>query len=229
VGINTAIRTLSGGFQGISFSIPSNIVKRICYELMRYGKIRRGWLGFLAREKRIYRKGEKTILEVISVIKNSPAEMAGICNGDIVREVDGKKVVSLGELVNAVAGKPLGARVKITVSRDGYLYNYQLVLREKEEYRKFSEENRRLLSLYGFELGENSISGRAVISYLSPMGAAFQYGLREGDVVDTINGEPAPSVQKFMGIFSRASNRIVRLEILRGNRLYTIGFADESR
>ncbi|NLV68783.1 MAG: trypsin-like serine protease, partial [Spirochaetes bacterium] len=50
VGINTAIRSASGGFQGISFAIPSNIVRQVCQDLIAYGRVRRGWLGFIARE-----------------------------------------------------------------------------------------------------------------------------------------------------------------------------------
>ncbi len=227
VGINTAIRTLSGGFQGISFSIPSSIVKQVSYELIRYGKVRRGWLGFLARESRIYRKGEKSILEVISVMKNSPAEMAGICKGDIIREVDGRKLYSLGELVNTVGNKPLGSRIKITVSREGYLYHYQLVLREKEEYQKYGEETRRLLSRYGFELSENSATGEIVVSYLSPMGPAYQYGLQKGDIIESINGEAVSTIKNFMDVYYKDRFQILKMEIARGSRLYTIGFPQD--
>jgi serine protease Do len=53
IGINTAIRTQSGGYQGISFAIPAFIVKQVVGELVQYGRVRRGWLGFLVQEKMI--------------------------------------------------------------------------------------------------------------------------------------------------------------------------------
>ena len=72
VGINTAIRSASGGFQGISFAIPSNIVKQVCQDLIAHGRVRRGWLGFIAREKNGSALRDRKIVEVIAVIKGSP-------------------------------------------------------------------------------------------------------------------------------------------------------------
>jgi serine protease Do len=74
VGMNTAIRTVTGGYQGISFAIPSRIVEHVADELISHGRVRRGWLGFLAREKRQAGKGITTEVEITSIIKDSPAE-----------------------------------------------------------------------------------------------------------------------------------------------------------
>ncbi len=225
VGINTAIRTVSGGFQGISFAIPSNIVRRVSAELLQYGRIRRGWLGFLARERRLPARGERNVVEVMSVIKDSPAEAAGIRTGDIVREVDGKRITTLGELVAAVGNKPIGSTVTIRAAREGYIGEYALVLREKAEFRRSQQEGRRLLGVYGIELDDDSRSEGVVISAVSPLGEAYRHGLKKGDCVRSVNGRVVGSVDEFLNVFRRDSSRLVRLEVLRDSRLYTVDFS----
>ncbi|MCU0845852.1 MAG: trypsin-like peptidase domain-containing protein [Spirochaetes bacterium] len=225
VGINTAIRTVSGGFQGISFAIPSNIVRRVSAELLQYGRIRRGWLGFLARERRLPARGERNVVEVMSVIKDSPAEAAGIRTGDIVREVDGKRITTLGELVAAVGNKPIGSTVTIRAAREGYIGEYALVMREKAEFRRSQQEGRRLLGVYGIELDDDSRSEGVVISAVSPLGEAYRHGLKKGDCVRSVNGRVVGSVDEFLNVFRRDSSRLVRLEVLRDSRLYTVDFS----
>ena len=225
VGINTAIRTVSGGYQGISFAIPSTIVRQVCYELIRYGRIRRGWLGFLAREGRLYRKGETRFVEVISVIRGSPADLAGISKGDVIREIDGKRITTLGELIAAVGNKPLGARIGIAVAREGHLYSYELTMKEKEEHLLAASEEKNLVALYGIELSENSRSGEVVISYLSPMGIGYQKGLKRGDVVKSLNGRPVGSLVDFNRSFRKDGSEIKSVEIIRDEKHFTVGFS----
>ncbi len=227
VGINTAIRTVSGGFQGISFAIPSNIVQRVSAELLRYGRIRRGWLGFLARERRLPARGERNVVEVMSVIKDSPAAAAGIQTGDIVREVDGKRITTLGELVALVGKKPVGSTVTIRAAREGYVSEYALVLREKAEYRRSQQEGRRLLGAYGIELDDDSRSEGVVISAVSPLGEAYRYGLKKGDRVRSVNGRAVETVDDFLSVFHRDASRLVRMEVSRDSRLYTVDFSAE--
>lgn len=71
VGINTAIRTDSGTFQGVSFAIPANIVRQVCSDLMKHGRVRRGWLGFIVKEKKIDSQQGDPSVEILSVIRRS--------------------------------------------------------------------------------------------------------------------------------------------------------------
>lgn len=228
VGINTAIRSVSGGYQGISFAIPSNIVRRVCDELIAHGRIRRGWLGFLAREARSYPRGEKGYVEVLSVVRDSPADNSGIRKGDIIREIDGRRISTLGELIASVGSKPLGSRLTIALSREGRRMEIALTLREKEQPRARAANGDDLFSLYGIELDENSQSGELFISYLSPMGLGYQHGLKRGDVIASLNGVRVSTIGEFRRLFNRHGSTIKRLEILRDSRNYTIGFTDES-
>ncbi len=221
VGINTAIRTKSGGYQGISFAIPSNIVKQVCSELMQYGRVRRGWLGFLAKERTISSRGEKKFLEIISVIKNSPAEITGIQKGDIIKEIDGKPISTLGELVNFVSCKAIGSELNICVSRDGKIHKYNMILREKDIYKNFQRVLENIYSVYGIDLDKNSITGDIVISYLSPMSAGYQSGLKKGDIVLSINGNSISDLEEFIKVYNKNKN-ISTLEIFRDQNQYTV-------
>ncbi|MBN2402287.1 MAG: trypsin-like peptidase domain-containing protein [Spirochaetes bacterium] len=227
VGINTAIRTRSGGYQGISFAIPSKIIKQVCSELLKYGRVRRGWLGFLAQERAVSSGGEKKFLEIISVIKNSPAEISGIQKGDIIKEINGKAMSTLGELINFISNKPIGSDLNIGVSRDGRIYGYNLILREKDTHKKIQNILENIFFNYGMELDVNSMTGDVVISYLSPMGIAYQSGLKKGDIILSLNGNEVSRLEDFIKLYSKYDNIISRMEILRNKNKYSIEFLNE--
>ena len=227
VGINTAIRTVSGGYQGISFAIPSNIVKQVCIELINYGRVRRGWIGFITREKESEgNRGNKKVVEVISVIKDSPADRAGMKKSDIIYGVNGQKIKSLSHLIRSIANKPVGSTLDIQVLRQGRIHEFIIVLREKWRHKKIHRGTRQMLSRYGMELDENVISEDLVISYLRPMGVAYQKGLKKGDVIVSLNGKPVSSLDTFLQALGKDNSNIESMEILRGTRLYTIRFSD---
>ena len=226
VGINTAIRTVSGGYQGISFAIPSNLVKTIAWDLIRNGRVRRGWIGFIAQERKIHKRGERSIIEVISVVKNSPAETAGIKKNDIIRSINGKKITSLGELVSSISKKPVGSKLRITASREGELRDFTLLLREKQFYRRMQRQISSLFARYGIELDENAHTGEVIISYLSPIRKGFQYGLKRGDIVAALNGNRIGSLDDFIRVFDRAQSEISDIDISRNGNHITIEFFD---
>ncbi len=224
VGINTAIRTVSGGYQGISFAIPSNIVSKVCRELIRHGRVRRGWLGFLVRERQFHGNVERKIVEIISVIKDSPAQAAGLVRGDRIKEVDGKEINSMGNLVKIVGNTPVGNTLKITVSREGHLHDFSLKLREKTIYKSMRRQMDELYRRYGIELDENARTGETVVSYLSPLKDGYQNGLKKGDIVLSLNGRDVGTLENFFRMYSLSRNRISMIDLLRGDYRFTVDF-----
>ena len=220
VGINTAIRTASGGFQGISFAIPSNIVKQVCSDLIVHGRVRRGWVGFIAREKSLTGR-EGGAVEIISVIKNSPADLAGLKQGDLIYEIDGMKVDSTGSLVKIVGNKQVGSRVKIAVSRGGKLYDVNIILREKDEYTRIQKELALFFRIYGIEIDEDAISGTVVISYISP-NYSLNRDLVRGDNIISLNGYRVSSLEDFIDKFKESGRRTNVMEISRDSVIYRI-------
>jgi len=124
IGINTAIYTTSGGYQGIGFAIPSNMVKSIMASLIKEGKVIRGWLGVTIQKvtpelaKQFNLKEDAGAL-VGDIMENSPAEKAGLQRGDIILEYDGKKIEEPNILRNMVANNLPGEEHTAVVMRDG--------------------------------------------------------------------------------------------------------------
>jgi len=227
VGINTAIRSGSGGFQGISFAIPSNIVRQVCTELTEFGRVRRGWLGLIARERELSQHGDKKIVEIVSVIRNSPSDTAGIKQGDVVKEIGGEKIESLGTLLKLIGNMGIGSKLHITVSRKGKIHDIALVLREKGEYERMRSDLYQLFQSYGIEVDEDSLSGRVVVSYISPRSPYRD--MEQGDIIVSVNNRKTESIDEFLEQFRRSGRRIDTVEVMRDTGIYELNFRSIDR
>ena len=124
IGINTAIFSTSGGYQGIGFAIPSNMAKTVMDSLIKSGKVVRGWLGVSIQPvtadlaKQFDLKEERGVL-VGDVTEDSPAERAGIKRGDVIAEYNGTPISDPAMLRNLVAGTSPDTEVAVKVLRDG--------------------------------------------------------------------------------------------------------------
>ena len=220
VGINTAIRTVSGGYQGISFSIPSRMVNYVVEELKRYGRVRRGWIGLFAREKPQAGSKEPTVVvEISSIIKNSPADRSGLLEGDIIQEADGFPVTSLGRLVAIIGGKPVGSSVNLRVARDGHIRDHVLPLREKEVSKRMRDGAQDLFVAYGIEIDENVASRGVVISYVAPQCA---FDVAPGDSIVSINGKAIDGLDELIRIFYNFGKVIEKMEVSRENIIFEL-------
>ncbi len=124
IGINTAIFSTTGGYQGIGFAIPSNMAKVVLESLIKKGKVIRGWLGVTIQPLTLdlvkqFNLGDKNGVLVGDVVEDSPAEKAGIVRGDVIVEFDSKKVEDVTNLRNMVANTLPNKEVMITIIRDG--------------------------------------------------------------------------------------------------------------
>jgi len=224
VGINTAIRSASGGFQGISFAIPSNIVKQVCFDLTSYGRVKRGWLGFVAREKSFSQNKDSRSVEVLSVIRNSPSDTAGIKQGDIIKEIDNEKVESLGALTKIIGNKGVGSRIEIRLSRNGKITDVKFVLREKDEYVRIQSELEQFFQSYGVEVDEDSRTGNIVVTYISPRSP--NKGIVEGDIIISVNNRKISSLENFIEKYRSSERKIQNIKVLRDSGTYEIHFED---
>ncbi|MEW6068661.1 MAG: DegQ family serine endoprotease [Nitrospirota bacterium] len=135
IGINTAIFSTTGGYQGIGFAIPSNMAKVVMESLVHEGKVVRGWLGVSIQSltpdlsKHFNVKDGKGCL-VTDIIENSPAEKSGIKRDDIIIEFDGKEIEDPTDLRNRVAGTVPGREVEIKFLRDGKIKSVKVEISE---------------------------------------------------------------------------------------------------
>jgi serine protease Do len=124
VGINTAIFSTSGGYQGIGFAVPTSMAKSVMDSLISKGKVIRGWLGVSIQNltpelaKQFDLKGEKGVL-VGDVVDGGPAEKAGFQRGDVIVEFEGSKIEDPNQLRNMVANTEPGKQVKLKIFREG--------------------------------------------------------------------------------------------------------------
>lgn len=123
VGINVAIFSTSGGYQGVGFAIPVNNAKRIITNLIEGKKVLYGWLGINAQDlneelTQYFGVSNKTGVLVAGILKDGPAEKGGIKEGDIITKLDDKNINNTRELLSILARAEVGKKVKITVIRD---------------------------------------------------------------------------------------------------------------
>lgn len=124
IGINTAIETQSGGYQGVGFALPSNTAIRIYNDLIAHGKVTRGSIGVSFQEEQstnpvvLKQLGAEHGIIIESVEPGSPASRAGLKGGDVITAVNGNPVKTGDDLVNAVTSAPLGSKVEISYVRD---------------------------------------------------------------------------------------------------------------
>ena len=220
VGINTAIRTQTGGYQGISFAIPASIVKQVVGELIQYGRVRRGWLGFLVQEKFI-KDGAQTQVEVISVVDGSPASRAGIEVGDIVRRVDGVQIKKISDLVKSIHAKQVGSPIELVIARDGQLLTYNFVLHEKTTAKKGNQWLTALKSRYGITI-DDARNGVVIVEVLQ-FGLAYNV-LKKGDIIQSIDGMGIASLQDVIAVLKKNNGVIQNCIVLRGGRAIRCSF-----
>ena len=137
VGINTMISSPTGSYAGYSFAVPSNLTRKIIEDLMQFGNVQRGVLGVEGRELNSSYSKELGIKEtqgfyVNLVTKNSGAEKAGLTKGDIIVQLDDKKITSFSELSGYINTKRPNDVIQVTVLRDGKQRTLPVKLTKKE-------------------------------------------------------------------------------------------------
>ncbi|MBM2816773.1 MAG: Trypsin-like serine protease [Ignavibacteria bacterium] len=141
VGINTAIATRTGTYIGYGFAIPIDMVKAVVTDLITDGKINRGYMG--VEIKTIDETDAKSVglddvegVLISNVYKDSPADKAGVERGDVVLEIDGKKVKASNELQRMIVYRKAGEDVKLTIWRDGKKIYKTVKLEERKDIKQ---------------------------------------------------------------------------------------------
>jgi len=123
IGINTAIYSRTGGSLGIGFAIPIHVAKQIMEQIIQSGGVVRGWLGVSMQDMtqelaESFNLDSSTGSLIASVLRDGPADKAGVKPGDILIAVEGKPVKNSSEMLNLVAALPPGDTVTVTVKRN---------------------------------------------------------------------------------------------------------------
>jgi serine protease Do len=124
IGLNVAIYSTTGGYQGIGFAIPANALRHVLGDLIEGRKILYGWLGVTVQElshdmAEYFNIGDRKGAIVIEVIKDGPADKGGMKTGDIIRTLNGKEIDSLQTLLKHVGQAEVNKKAKVGILRDG--------------------------------------------------------------------------------------------------------------
>jgi serine protease Do len=135
VGINTFIISNSGSFAGAGFAIPAQVAKATADQLIKTGSVHHGYLGISMNDvtpenARFFNLGDSSGAIVAQVTPNSPAARAGLQNGDVIRELNGKKLNSGSDLQLSIAGITPGTKVELGILRNGKAQNVDLTVGE---------------------------------------------------------------------------------------------------
>ncbi|RUM89844.1 MAG: serine protease [Thermodesulfatator sp.] len=215
IGMNTAIFTRSGGYMGIGFAIPINIVKLVAEQLVKQGKVIRGWLGVVVQDltpalaEEFGLKGTEGAL-VAQVMENSPADRAGLKRGDVIVEYEGKKVRNSSELRTYVGLTHPGTRVTMKVFRNGHPVLLKVTIGEypkEEEISSATPEIHKFLDKLGFQVRELTpdlaeelgyeVKRGVIISAVAPGSPAAMADLRPGILIEEVNRRPVKDLSQF--------------------------------
>jgi serine protease Do len=211
VGINTAIATTSQRYQGYGFAVPVNLLKVVAADLIKYGEVRRGYIGVQISgvdQTMASALGmqEPTGVLVNSVVRGGAAETAGVKDGDVILSIDGRTIAAPNELQTYVATRHPGDAVKLKLFRGGKTLEKTVTLQPRadqgttvpasepaEEGKGRDESSPRALSFekLGFsvrsltpdEKGELGVDRGVLVTEVTPYGEAFNRAIRQNQII----------------------------------------------
>jgi serine protease Do len=213
IGVNAAIATQSGGFEGIGFAIPSNMAVHVARALIDHGKVIRGWLGVSIKDltpdqvKSMHLKDNKGAL-VMDVMPDSPAQKAGLKKNDVVIKYQGNKIADSASLQSSVGDTTVGKKASMTVLRDGKSIDLSVTIGDLETaMHKIAASLEDRLGVvvrpltasedqrYSLEPGQG-----VAIASVKKDGVLGKAGFEKDDVILDINNAPVEGVDGFVSI-----------------------------
>jgi serine protease Do len=228
IGINTAISSQNGGYQGVGFAISSNLAKWVAQNLTEHGTVRRAYLGVAIQKmnqelaKQFGTKSDQGVV-VANVQAKTPAADAGVKAGDVIMDFAGKKVSNPSDLQEIVERCPVGSKQALVVLRDGKPTTLNVTLREQPanyglaesesetpgesaapHYGKLGVAVVPLTAEVAQKLGVEE-NGGVVITNVRRGSPAQMAGLESGAVIASVNQKPVKSVADFNKAMEKAS------------------------
>jgi serine protease Do len=216
IGINVAIYTTSGGYQGIGFAIPINQAKFVLGKLVKGEEVEYGWLGVQIQDvnsdlAKYFALPDTKGALVAKVLKNSPASKAGIKEGDIIREYNGKRILDTKDLLNKVMHTPVGRNVEVKVWRDKKEISLNIKIAKRP---KFVEETQAQEGITWRGMTVNDITDDlkkkygiteaegVVVTKVKEDTPSWEADIREGDIIHEINRIKIKNLNDFKNAIS---------------------------
>jgi len=233
VGINSAIITRSGGNNGIGFAIPVNMVKIVVTKLVEHGKVVRGYLGVSIGNlnknlKKVYKHKKGAV--IIDVVKDSPADKFGLKRGDLVYQVNNKKIKNANELSIVIGSFNPGDKISLYIERDKENMIKKVKLANKDEFLQVSSNKAVLGGLYlsditnrlrkQFQLSA-TIKG-VVVTKVKDNSSAFKAKILPGDVIIQVENYAITSLNDMNKVLKKYKNQYKRIYFSRYGNIFMI-------
>lgn len=232
IGINSAIATTNARYQGYSFAIPINLAKKVAADLIKFGKVRRGYIGVRIQDVDAVTakaaglpKAEGVFVRDVN--KNSSGEAAGLQSGDIILSVDGKEVDSPNSLQSIVANYYPGDAINLKVFRDGKMIDKKVVLKSMDEEGEVASNqtsesddeapkdpaSSKKVTIDDLGLTVKSLDSATmksigedkgvVVDNVDPLGPANERGLTQGDVIISVGSQKVANPEQFQSAIKK--------------------------
>ncbi|MBP5986768.1 MAG: DegQ family serine endoprotease [Azonexus sp.] len=219
IGINSQIYSRSGGYQGLSFAIPIEVAMNVEKQILAHGKVQRGKLGVTIQDVNqsladTFGLAKPAGALVSAVEKGSPAAKAGLEPGDVILGIDGKTVDNSGELPAAVATKQPGESARLQVWRKGETRTIDVKVGSFADEKvatadKQPADKSRLgvavRPLTPEEQRQAEVKGGVLVEQSG--GAAAKAGIRPGDIIVSVNGQPIADIEQLRGIIAKSGKK----------------------
>jgi serine protease Do/serine protease DegQ len=229
IGINTAILGPSGGNVGIGFAVPSNMARAVLNQIVKFGEVRRGRLGvdMIDLNPEIAKRLGVSTLEgvgVAAVQPGSPAEKAGLRERDVIVAMNGRALHGAAELRARLALTPIGEEIDLRVLRGGQTLNVRVRIAAVQQVSRGEGQTIAVPQLAGMRVVEiergsplyQRIPGALVVASVAEGSAAWQAGLRAGDIIYAVNRRRIRTVAEFVAAL-RTVERGYVLSLVRGD------------
>ena len=226
IGINTAIISRSGGYQGIGFAIPINMARNVMRQIIDKGTVKRGWLGVRIQElssdlAKSFGLSQAKGALIAEIVKKSPAEKAGLRQGDIILKYNGIEIKNIAHLRNSVATTEIGKRTPIVIFREGKKMTRYVTIGDLNQSRNQIEaKGSKNLDKLGIELQYITTDQAkkygyekegVIISSVKQGSLGEEYGLRKNDLIIKINRHKILSLQDVSKALSESKERLLLL------------------
>ncbi|MBL6446249.1 Do family serine endopeptidase [Fulvivirga sp. 29W222] len=223
IGINTAIASPTGSYSGYSFAVPSNIVSKVVEDLMAYGTVQRGWLGVQIRNinSQFVREQNLSVISGAYIDRIDPksgAREAGIKEGDVIVDIDGRTINNTAQLIGYIGSKRPGDKINVTVNRSGKEVSYGVTLKNRDGNTEIvKKERKEILTTLGAELEDIDkatlrkleISSGVRVKSLTPGKIRKSTDMKPGFIITKIDGQSVKSKEEVVKILEKKEGGIL--------------------
>ena len=244
IGINSRIFSGTGGYMGLSFSIPVDVAMDVFDQIKQSGKVSRSYLGVIPQDidrnlAEVYQLERPEGALITQVMPDTPASKAGIKEGDIVLSYQGQRITRSTDLINLINRTRPNTAVNLTVQRGKQQVQLQATLQAASDSTPSVEGSTlnasgtptlgmQVRELTAAEKLQSPMSG-VVIEMLQPNGLAARSRLAAGDVITRLNDQPTPNMEAFANVLKTLpNNKVVGVSLLRGGLPLILGLRIEA-